>query len=136
LALQEISRKKPVLKNRVTQEIEDAVVALALEQPAFGQLRIAHELRKLPSSVTGRGAHYLHLRHRDGVAALRDLAVTKVSPQMGLSWIEKNAIRGAKTRPTVELPQCWVDSGALSEIPQFSFRRLPQCFARWFGFEI
>ena len=55
VALQELSRRKPNFKNRVMPEVEAAVGALALEQPAWGQLRAATELAKRGMAISAAG---------------------------------------------------------------------------------
>ena len=46
LALAEITKRKPILRNRVEAQIEEAIVDLAIEQPAYGQVRVANELKR------------------------------------------------------------------------------------------
>ena len=62
-ALIDKSRRTPNIKNRVDDATEQAVVASAVEQPAFGQHRTSNELRKKGIFVSGSGVRSIWVRH-------------------------------------------------------------------------
>lgn len=75
--LQEISRKKPNPKNRVDPAIEEAVVAMATEYPAYGQVRVSNELKKQGLFVSAGGVRSIWLRHELSNFKLRLKALEK-----------------------------------------------------------
>ena len=63
LALLEVSRKKPILANRVEPAIEEAVINMAIDFPAYGQLRVSNELKKQGMLISPGGVRCIWLRN-------------------------------------------------------------------------
>lgn len=62
-ALQEMTRRKPNVKNRVEPHVEKAVLEKAIENPALGQQRVSNELRMVGIMVSGGGVRSIWQRH-------------------------------------------------------------------------
>ncbi len=97
-ALQEISRRKPVMKNRVAPEIEQAVIDLAIANPALGQLRASNELKQAGVLISSSGVRSIWLRNDLETMKKRLKALEAKSAQDGIILTEEqvSALERAK----------------------------------------
>lgn len=76
-ALLHSRHRKPNLKNRVPEVVENAVVSYAYEHPAHGQQRVSEELRKADIRVSPTGVRSIWKRHNLENSRKRKAAVRR-----------------------------------------------------------
>ena len=101
-ALREQSRRKPNHRNRVAPELEEAVVKLAEEFPAYGQVRAANELRQRGHSISAGGVRSVWVRHDLETFKKRLKRLEEKSAQEGVLFTEAQLQALERARQTRE----------------------------------
>ena len=101
-ALQELSRRKPNEKNRVPDYVEQAVIDLAIENPALGQYRASNELQQRGVLISGSGVRSVWVRNDLETFKKRLKALEAKSAQDGLVLTESQLVALEKAKAARE----------------------------------
>jgi hypothetical protein len=107
LALQEPGRRNQLITNRTAREIEEMVVELSLAQPAFGQVRIANEIRRRGHSISPAGVRRIRQRH--GLETMKKrLDVLDAKAAAGRPAPDNDS-KSSDAEPEIRLPKATFD---------------------------
>ena len=83
-----LSRRKPCVKNRVEDFVEQAVIEIAIDNPALGPVRVSNELKKRAINISPGGVRSVWMRHNLEVFSKRLKALEQHSAKEGIILTE------------------------------------------------